>query len=134
MRALLAVVLLLLSALPVSAQPLDGVVTGQVVNKTAGGASTAGTTVVLIAFGRKEQVPLGQRSAQSDPDGRYSFDGLDRDPNLVYIALARYQNVNYPTIQFYLRNGLEVWSINQHFYPPGLVEHEVAIFMGKKLR
>jgi len=44
------------------------------------------------------------------------------------------QNVNYPAIQFYLRNGLEVWSINQHFYPPGLIEHEVAIFMGKKLR
>ncbi len=44
------------------------------------------------------------------------------------------QNVNYPAIQFYLRNGLEVWSINQHFYPPGSVEHEVAIFMGKKLR
>jgi GNAT superfamily N-acetyltransferase len=44
------------------------------------------------------------------------------------------QNVNYPAIQFYLRNGLEIWSINQHFYPPGLIEHEVAIFMGKKLR
>jgi GNAT superfamily N-acetyltransferase len=43
------------------------------------------------------------------------------------------QNVNYPAIQFYLRNGLEVWSINQHFYPPGPVEHEVAIFMGKRL-
>src|SRR5258707_10163211 len=43
------------------------------------------------------------------------------------------QNVNYPAIQFYLRNGLEVWSINQNFYPPGPDEHEVAIFMGKKL-
>lgn len=44
------------------------------------------------------------------------------------------QNVNYPAIQFYLQNGLEVWSIHQHYYPPGPVEHEVAIFMGKKLR
>jgi GNAT superfamily N-acetyltransferase len=44
------------------------------------------------------------------------------------------QNLNYPAIQFYLRNGLEVWSIHQHFYPPGPVEHEVAIFMGKRLR
>ena len=44
------------------------------------------------------------------------------------------QNVNYPAIQFYLRNGLEVWRLHQNFYPPGLVEHEVAIFMGKKLR
>lgn len=44
------------------------------------------------------------------------------------------QNVNFPAIQFYLSNGLEVWSISQHFYPPGPVEHEVAIFMGKLLR
>ncbi len=100
MRVLLAALLLvLLSAWPVSAQTLDGVVTGQVVNKTAGGASTGGTTMLLIAFGRKEQAPVGQRSVQSDAEGRYAFDGLDRDPNLVYIALARYQNVNYPTDQ-----------------------------------
>jgi GNAT superfamily N-acetyltransferase len=44
------------------------------------------------------------------------------------------QNVNYPAIQFYLRNGLDIWSVHQHFYPPGPVEHEVALFMGKKLR
>lgn len=44
------------------------------------------------------------------------------------------QNINYPAIQFYLRNGLEVWSIHHHFYQPGPVEHEVAVFMGKKLR
>jgi GNAT superfamily N-acetyltransferase len=43
------------------------------------------------------------------------------------------QNVNYPAVQFYLRNGLEVWSINQNFYPPGPAEYEVAIFMGKRL-
>jgi GNAT superfamily N-acetyltransferase len=43
------------------------------------------------------------------------------------------QSSNYPAIQFYLRNGLQIWSINQHFYPPGPLEHEVAIVMGKKL-
>ena len=51
-----------------------------------------------------------------------------------WAILLETQNVNYPAIQFYLRNGLEVWSINQHYYPPGLVEHEVAVFMGKVLR
>jgi len=50
-----------------------------------------------------------------------------------WAVLLETQNVNYPAIQFYLRNGLEVWSISQHFYPPGPVEHEVAIFMGKRL-
>jgi GNAT superfamily N-acetyltransferase len=48
--------------------------------------------------------------------------------------LLETQNVNYPAIQFYLRNGLEVWGIGQHYYPSGPVEHEVAIFMGKMLR
>lgn len=50
-----------------------------------------------------------------------------------WAILLEAQNVNYPAIQFYLRNGLEVWSINQQYYPPGPVEHEIAIFMGKKL-
>ncbi|MBV9712579.1 MAG: GNAT family N-acetyltransferase [Ktedonobacteraceae bacterium] len=43
------------------------------------------------------------------------------------------QNTNYPAIQFYLRNGLEIWSINQHFYPSGPQGHEIALFMGKRL-
>jgi GNAT superfamily N-acetyltransferase len=51
-----------------------------------------------------------------------------------WAILLETQNINYPAIQFYLRNGLEVWSINQHYYPRGPVEHEVAIFMGKMLR
>ena len=54
--------------------------------------------------------------------------------HLCWAILLETQNVNYPAIQFYLRNGLEVWGINSNFYPPGSVEHEVAIFMGKKLR
>jgi GNAT superfamily N-acetyltransferase len=51
-----------------------------------------------------------------------------------WAILLETQNVNYPAIQFYLRNGLEIWSISQHYYPPGPVEYEVAIFMGKVLR
>ncbi len=51
-----------------------------------------------------------------------------------HAILLETQNINYPAIRFYLRNGLEVWGISQHFYPPGSEEHEVAIFMGKMLR
>ena len=54
--------------------------------------------------------------------------------NGCWAILLAIENVNYPAIPFYLRNGLEVWSINRHFYPPGPFEHEVAIFMGKKVR
>jgi GNAT superfamily N-acetyltransferase len=47
--------------------------------------------------------------------------------------LLETQNTNYPAIQFYLQNGLEIWSIHRHFYPPGPHAYEVAIFMGKRL-
>jgi ribosomal protein S18 acetylase RimI-like enzyme len=43
------------------------------------------------------------------------------------------QNVNFPAIQFYLRYGFSIWSIQRHFYPPGPSAHEVAITMGKHL-
>src|SRR5437660_11323861 len=100
LRAMLAALLLLgAAALPAAAEPNDGVVSGQLLNKTAGGASPGGSNVVLVAFGRKEQAPLGQRTTQADADGRYSFSGLDRDANVVYLTLARFQGVSYPADQ-----------------------------------
>ena len=97
--ALTVLLLLAVGAAPAAAEPNDGTVTGQVINKTAGGGPTTGASVTLVSFGRKEQAPLGQRSTQTDADGRYSFTDLDRDSNVVYITLARYQNVNYPSDQ-----------------------------------
>jgi hypothetical protein len=97
--SVLSLLLMLVIAAPAAAEPNDGTVSGQIVNKTAGGGSPAGATVTLVSFGRKEQKPLGQRSTQADADGRYTFTGLDRDSNIVYLTLARYQNVNYPSDQ-----------------------------------
>lgn len=88
--------LLAASAASASAAGGDGSVTGQVLNRSAGGSSPAGSSVVLVAFGRKEQAPLGQQTTQADETGHYAFTGLDRDPNTVYITLARFGNVNYP--------------------------------------
>jgi hypothetical protein len=33
----------------------------------------------------------------TDAEGRYAFTGLDRDPNVVYLAVSRYAGVNYPS-------------------------------------
>jgi ribosomal protein S18 acetylase RimI-like enzyme len=55
-----------------------------------------------------------------------------RERNCWAIVLET-QNSNYPAIQFYLSNGMEIWSINRHFYPPGPAAHDIAIFMGMQL-
>jgi hypothetical protein len=115
--SLLIVALLAVTGVtPALADPNDGSVSGQLVNKSAGGSSPAGTTVLLIAFGRKEQKPLGQKTTQADADGRYSFDGLDRDPNIAYITVARYQDVNYPTDQPFLLQDTQTQQANIGVY------------------
>jgi hypothetical protein len=99
MRALAvvgALVLSLLASTAALAEPNDGSVSGQVVNKTSGGGSTGGVSMQLVSFGRKEQAPLGQQTTTTDANGQYSFSGLDRDPNLVYLVIARYGDISYP--------------------------------------
>ncbi|GAC1315762.1 MAG: hypothetical protein NVSMB2_07890 [Chloroflexota bacterium] len=95
-RVLTLGVVWLLAASGPSAAGGDGSIAGQIVNRSAGGIGPGGSNVLLVAFGRKEQAPLGQQTAQADETGHYAFTGLDRDPNIVYITLARFGNVNYP--------------------------------------
>src|SRR3989440_3623592 len=49
-----------------------------------------------------------------------------------WAILLEIQSINYPAIQFYLRNGLEVWGINNHFYPPGSDEYQVELNRDRK--
>ena len=94
-RIALPLLLLLVSALPISAQSGDGSISGRIVNKTSGGDPPAGISVRLVTFGRKEDAALGERTVQSDANGHYAFTGLDRNPNLIYVPFARYANMNY---------------------------------------
>ena len=110
--ALSVLLLVLISVLPVSAQTNDGSISGQVVNKTAGGSPAGGTSVRLVTFGRQEGAPLGQRTIQSDADGRYSFDQLERDPNLVYVPFARYADVNYRPDQLAQLQDQANWQLD----------------------
>jgi hypothetical protein len=119
--------LLVFAAAPVAAEPNDGVVSGQLVNKTAGGGPTSGATVTLVSFGRKEQKPLGQRTAQTDADGRYTFTDLDRDSNVVYLTLARYQNVNYPTDQPFQLTDQATAQANVDVYETTTVDDAIQL-------
>jgi hypothetical protein len=97
MRALAMACLVGLAAIatPVAAEPLDGVVSGQVTNGTSGGASPVGETVTLLIFSVKDQAKVGERSTQVGPDGRFEFTGLDRDANVAYFVGMNHGGVDY---------------------------------------
>src|SRR5947209_8349209 len=108
--------LVLISVVPVSAESNDGSISGQVVNKTAGDSPIGGASVRLVTFGRKEGAPLGQRTTQSDADGRYSFNELERDPNLVYVPFVRYADVNYRPDELAQLDNQANWQVDVGVY------------------
>ena len=59
----------------------------------------AGPTSSWCRSAARSRRPVGQVTVQASADGHYTFTGVNRDPNFVYILLARFQNVNYPTDQ-----------------------------------
>lgn len=91
------VALLLWAGQPSSAgaEPLDGVVRGQVTNGTADGSSLPGAEALLLVFGIREQAQVGERSAEVDAQGRFELRDVDRDANLAYLLVIRHQGVTY---------------------------------------
>jgi hypothetical protein len=94
----LAMLVAVLAAVPARAAPLDGSVAGQVSNGTAGAPVPVGEQVILVSIGRKAQT-FDQKTAPIDEHGQYTFTGLDRDPDLVYLTAVRHGGVTYPTTQ-----------------------------------
>lgn len=96
LRLMVAALLVVLAlALPVHAQDA-GVLEGQVVNGTEGGADIgAGIPVTLYLFGvgLEEQI----QETETDADGRFSFEGLDTSATLEYWVEATYQDVTFGT-------------------------------------
>jgi hypothetical protein len=119
--------LVLTSVSPASAQTNDGSIGGQVVNKTAGGSPVGGTSVRLVTFGRQEDAPLGQRITQSEADGRYSFDQLERDPNLVYVPFVRYADVNYRADQLAQLQDQATWELDIVVYESTTDDHAIQL-------
>jgi hypothetical protein len=89
----LAVVLLgVLLSLPVRAQGA-GVLTGTVINGTAGGGSTEGLEVTLRSFQGQEE--REQRTTVTDTSGAFRFEGLETGQDWVYLARVVYEGVVY---------------------------------------
>ena len=76
------------------AQPAEAprVVEGQVVNGTAGGGSTAGLPVVLHRHSLTEE---DDHDTAVDQAGRFRFDGIAFDPDVVYGVSVSYQGALY---------------------------------------
>ena len=71
----------------------DGVLEGDVVNKTTGGTIPANTPVELQAY--KAMTAFENRAATADAAGHFRFDKLDTGQEFSYQIIVHYKNTSY---------------------------------------
>ena len=94
-RGALLLVMLLLS-LPtavLAAEAGSGVINGQLVNGTQGGASVADQTITLTTY--LNDAETGTATAKSGADGKFVFTGLATGPGYAYEPKVTYQEADY---------------------------------------
>jgi hypothetical protein len=94
LRPVWPTVMLLCVLLPLRVRAQSaGVLTGTVVNGTAGGGSIEGLEVTLRSFqGQEEREP---RTTVTDASGAFRFEGLETGEDWVYLARVVYEGVVY---------------------------------------
>jgi hypothetical protein len=100
MIARLAVTIATLLAVLVSsstarAEPTDGTIDGHITNGTAGAATPVGDDITLLIFGKADEALKDQRTTSVADDGGYSFNGLDRSADVLYVVVAQHAGVAY---------------------------------------
>jgi hypothetical protein len=70
-----------------------GVLTGTVINGTAGGGSTEGLELTLRSFQGQEERDL--RTTTTDAGGAFQFSGLETGEDWVHLVRAPYEGVSY---------------------------------------
>jgi len=93
----LATLFLMVAALSGAAQTPapQGVISGQVVNGTAGGMLPADLTVTLQGF--KGTALLPSQTTTADAEGRFQFSGLETGADYSYIVYTEYLGIQYGT-------------------------------------
>ncbi|MBI2238404.1 MAG: carboxypeptidase regulatory-like domain-containing protein [Actinobacteria bacterium] len=100
--ATIAVLLVCALAWSPAALAADAGISGKVVNGTRGGA-VAGLEVTLHLY--RGEAEAGSRVAITDPEGAFSFQGLDADPSWSYQVTATYEEADYQTRNVQLTPG-----------------------------
>jgi hypothetical protein len=128
----LVLLALLLPAVPAHAEG-PGVISGQIVNATAGGAA-AGAAQVALGVYRRDGLER-EVKAQADEAGRFRFAGLDVDADLTYQVGTARADMLYRSERIKLTAGQPEQQVSVKTYDttptdPGLRATEVFVSLG----
>lgn len=94
-----------------------GTISGQVIDRTAGGGPVGQVDVTLQALAHATGVPAGAPvSTRSDGEGRFAFTGIDTAP--IYVLTADFEDVTYASEPFAFAAGETEKAVEIAVYRP----------------
>ncbi|MDP2931464.1 MAG: carboxypeptidase-like regulatory domain-containing protein [Chloroflexota bacterium] len=126
--ALLAIAAAIGWASPVRAEGA-GSITGQVVNKTAGGSPIGGVEVALIAYSNGKAT-ASQQKATVDATGKFEFGGLSTDNGTTYTVSATFQDADYTSQTVTLTSASPTQTVELDVYDSTTSDASIQVSNG----
>ncbi|MDO8567532.1 MAG: carboxypeptidase-like regulatory domain-containing protein [Dehalococcoidales bacterium] len=106
-----------------------GVISGQVVNKTAGGSPVGTAEITLTTFSNGKSAS-GQQKATTDAAGRFEFKGLPIDPGTTYAVGTTFQEADYTSSTITLTADNSTQTVELAVYDATTSDENIQISNG----
>lgn len=103
----------------------QGVISGQVVNGTAGAALPPALTVTLQGF--KGTDPLAPQATVADAEGRFRFTGLETGSDYTYVVYTEYLGIQYGTDALAFESGQTEMETTLFIYETTTADDAISI-------
>ena len=88
-----ALLILAMPGIAVAQESVDGVIEGQVLNRTVDGGNVTDLDITLIPFIGQEIQDTA--TTETDEQGRFHFSSLSTEPDHTYFVIAHYMGIDY---------------------------------------
>lgn len=107
----------------------EGVLTGQIVNKTAGGSQIGALQVSLVTYVNGKATD-GSQNTTADAQGRFEFRGLGTDSGTTYAARTTFQSANYTSTPVALTSANASQAVTLAVYDATTSDEKIQISTG----
>ena len=121
----MATMIALIPSVPAAAGADDGVIEGEVVNRTEDGRGTEYVTVTLMIF--VDSAEVDSTTIPTDTDGMFEFDGLSTESGYTYQMTLTFQEIEYSSPEISFNPGDTSRSINIQVYDSTGSDEEISI-------
>lgn len=106
----------------------EGIISGQVVNKTPGGSPVAGLEVTLTTYSNDKTT--SEQKVIADSTGKFEFKGLSLDPSNAYSVKTNFREADYSSDMLRLKADSPLQTVELAVYEATATDEKIQVSNG----